>query len=363
MEAHPQGSEALDRARQLAPEAVQTRIARGYYYYRGYRWDQAALHFAAAEHLQPSNAEIPLLLGFALRGQGRWEEALAKFRRAAELDPLNAEALAQLGFTLGFLGQIEQARPPLERAASVDPLDSGVLTSRFRHYLLLEGDTARARTVLEEALSKQVLAEELSRQFEFELAWFKRDYPRVVPLEPRTGRGSQGRLRFAGGDPWLRWALARERTGLSPLATTYLDSLEARVELAFASFRTRIERLAASDSTLEGGAEPSNAVYSRWHADLAVIRALQGRAEDAIREGKQAVDECDIAFWQPGFVEELAAIYVRLGRRNQAVEQLEYLLTNPSYVTVASLRIDPTWDSLRDHPRFQLLLETYERED
>jgi hypothetical protein len=141
------------------------------------------------------------------------------------------------------------------------------------------------------------------------------------------------------------------------LAPTYLDSLEARVEAEFASLRARIERVAELDSTFERGAEPSNAVYSRWHADLAVIRALQGRAEDAIREAKRAVEACDIAFWQPGFVEELAAIYARLGRQDEAIEQLEYLLTVPSYLTVASLRIDPTWDPLRDHPRFQALLE------
>jgi hypothetical protein len=100
--------------------------------------------------------------------------------------------------------------------------------------------------------------------------------------------------------------------------------------------------------------------YSRWHADLAVIRALQGRAEDAIREGKRAVDEAGHAYVVPGFVEELAAVYVRLGRQDVALDQLEYLLTVPSYLTVASLRIDPTWDPLRDHKRFQKLLEDYQ---
>jgi TolB-like protein/Flp pilus assembly protein TadD len=361
LEARPRAKEALDRARQLAPDAVQTRIAQGYYYYRGYRdWEQAVVHFNAAERLQPSNAEIPLLLGVMLRGQGSWGEAVHNFRRAAELDPLNVDALGALGVSLGMMGQIEQARAHLERAATVDPLDR-TLTSRFRHYLHLEGDTAAARAVLEEVLSKQVLSEERSRLLEFELAWFNRDYPRVVELEPRTGRGDQGRLRFAGGDPWLRWALARERTGLLPLAPTYLDSLEARVETEFASLRARAEQLAASDSSMESGIEQNLGWgYSRWHADLAVIRALQGRAEDAIREGKRAVDEAGHAYVVPGFVEELAAVYVRLGRRDEAIDQLEYLLTVPSYLTVASLRIDPTWDPVRDHTRFQALLEDYQ---
>ena len=71
----------------------------------------------------------------------------------------------------------------------------------------------------------------------------------------------------------------------------------------------------------------------------------------------RAVDDARYdAIGGPAFVEELAAVYALLGRQDEAIEQLEYLLTVPSYVTVASLRIDPTWDSLRDHPRFQALL-------
>ncbi len=183
----------------------------------------------------------------------------------------------------------------------------------------------------------------------------------MVALEPRTGRGSQGRLRFAGGDPWLRWAVARERAGLPPLAPTFLDSLEAKAETEIASLRAQAEQFAASDSSLDSGIEQNlGPAYNRWHADLAVIRALQGRSDDAIREGKRAVDDCDIAIFCPGFVEELAAVYVRLGRQDEAIDQLEYLLTVPSYLTVACLRLDPTWDSLRDNPRFQALLGTHE---
>ncbi len=33
----------------------------------------------------------------------------------------------------------------------------------------------------------------------------------------------------------------------------------------------------------------------------------------------------------------------------------------PSELTPTGLRLDPTWDSLRDHPRFQALLEKYEK--
>jgi hypothetical protein len=53
----------------------------------------------------------------------------------------------------------------------------------------------------------------------------------------------------------------------------------------------------------------------------------------------------------------LARIEALVGEKEAAINHLEYLLSVPSGVSVPSLRVESTWDSLRDHPRFQLLLE------
>ena len=55
----------------------------------------------------------------------------------------------------------------------------------------------------------------------------------------------------------------------------------------------------------------------------------------------------------------LAAIYTEVGEYEKATERLEYLLTIPGDLSVNLLRIDPVWDPLRDHPRFQRLLDEY----
>jgi len=87
-----------------------------------------------------------------------------------------------------------------------------------------------------------------------------------------------------------------------------------------------------------------------------------GRKEEAIREGKLAVElypTLKDAYIGPYFPEWLAQIYVMVGQYDAAMDQLEYLLSISCNVSVALLRIDPRWDPLRSHPRFQKILEKY----
>ncbi len=60
-------------------------------------------------------------------------------------------------------------------------------------------------------------------------------------------------------------------------------------------------------------------------------------------------------------VEDLARIYAMVGEYDAAIDQLERLLALPSITAVPMLRIDPVWEPLREHPRFQALLAKYEK--
>jgi hypothetical protein len=53
----------------------------------------------------------------------------------------------------------------------------------------------------------------------------------------------------------------------------------------------------------------------------------------------------------------LARIYTVTGEYDKAIEQLEALLKIPYYLSPGWLRIDPTFDPLRNNPRFKRLLD------
>ena len=131
--------------------------------------------------------------------------------------------------------------------------------------------------------------------------------------------------------------------GNQELARTYYDSA-----------RTAVEALIQD--------EPDD---SRYRSALGIAYAGLGRADDAVREGELAVQILPVSkeAWRGAVhVEDLARIYTMVGRYDQAIGRLEYLLSIPYNLSPPMLVIDPTWDSLRDHPRFRRLVEDVDRE-
>lgn len=55
----------------------------------------------------------------------------------------------------------------------------------------------------------------------------------------------------------------------------------------------------------------------------------------------------------------LARVLAHFGEADRAVDLLEELLPAPSWLSVPVLKVDPIWDPLRDHPRFQALLQEH----
>jgi tetratricopeptide (TPR) repeat protein len=100
----------------------------------------------------------------------------------------------------------------------------------------------------------------------------------------------------------------------------------------------------------------------RLHAWLAETYAKLERKEDAIREAERTVELGSAPNPYgvgPGALEILTRVYAWVGEPDQALDRIEFLLSNTSGLTVAILRKHPGWDPLREHPRFQQILEKY----
>jgi Flp pilus assembly protein TadD len=105
---------------------------------------------------------------------------------------------------------------------------------------------------------------------------------------------------------------------------------------------------------------------SRYRGYLGGAYAYLGRKDDAVREGNQAVNLSPIskdAMAGPVYVVNLADILIIVGEYDKAIERLEYLMSIPAGqdLSLNWLQFSPAYDSLRDNPRFQRLIEKYSK--
>jgi hypothetical protein len=92
---------------------------------------------------------------------------------------------------------------------------------------------------------------------------------------------------------------------------------------------------------------------------LGLIDAALGRKEDALREGRRAVELHPVekdALRGPVMIEHLAMIAAWVGDNDLACEQLAVAVRPPSDVSYGELKLLPYWDPLRGDPRFEQIV-------
>ncbi len=92
-----------------------------------------------------------------------------------------------------------------------------------------------------------------------------------------------------------------------------------------------------------------------------MVDAGLDRKEDALREGRRAIELLPItkdALNGTELKRNLAIIYAWIGEKELALKELADALQLPGvFLTYGELRLHPYWDSLRDDPRFDELVE------
>jgi hypothetical protein len=92
---------------------------------------------------------------------------------------------------------------------------------------------------------------------------------------------------------------------------------------------------------------------------LGLIDAALGRKEEALREGRRAVELLPVekdALRGSAMIKYLAMIAAWAGDKDLSCQQLGIIVRPPSPVTYGQLKLLPFWDPLRGDPRFEKIV-------
>jgi len=337
---------AAERAQQLAPNLPETYLALGHVAYSEREFDRALGQFEKADRMRPSG-ETAKAIGFTLRRLGRWQDALNYAEKARRLTPRSYFIYSDLlGGTRQGLRLYDQAQQDADQAIGLSPGTADGHVTKLQ-VLLAKGDLNAAQEAMLE-MSRRI---DMARAAEYALpqgmvVWCASSHLRLLPETFTMAfnvfeAGSLDRYRsiqpaMVATTHFAR-ALLFEATGERASATCRYDSA-----------RIHFERLIRSN--------PQSAYVPVYQSDLGLTYAGLDHYEEAVRLGEEAVRMMPIsrdAVVGPALIGNLAEIYVKCGKHEEAIDQLETWLSVPSAVSVPLLRLDPVWDPLRTNPRFR----------
>jgi serine/threonine-protein kinase len=328
---------AIQSLTRLLPNSGEAHLALAKHLYWGYHdYDRARNELSLAQKSLPNEPWAFVPAGYIDRRQGRWDESTKNLERAIELDPQNPAVLDQLAGNYRYLRRYADEKRVYNRAIAITPKDGALRASRAA----------------------------------IELNWHADPLPLISTIEAHIAEDSSEAKHLAWA--WIRGALckrdydgARRAMDALPIDGCYDDSIpfpRSWCEGVVAQFRG--DKAAAHAAFTSMRAEASKIVakqpnYAEALCVLGMADAALGNKEDAIREGRLAVELLPVtkdAIIGPLLLKYLALIYAWTGKKDLAFEQLTIAAKLPCTLSYGELRLHPNWDPLRGDPRFEKIV-------
>ena len=276
----------------------------------------------------PNDPRIISATGYIQTRQGRWEESIRSLERAIELDPRNVRTLYQTGLTYECVRRYAEQKSKLDRALTIAPNDVMVKAWHASVDLNWKADTGPLHQLIDEiratnpgAMPKIAIQRLLCALAERDVAAAKDIFiasPDETPLDHDC-------MIFTR--PFVEGVIARTAND------------EQKAQLAFTAARAEQEKKVQ--------AQPD---YGPAWCVLGVIDAALGRKDEALREGRRAVELLSVEkdpVNGPIMIEHLAIIAAWVGEKDLACEQLANAVNCPysGYdLSYGKLKLMPFWD-------------------
>jgi TolB-like protein/class 3 adenylate cyclase/Tfp pilus assembly protein PilF len=332
---------AIEAASRLRPNAGETHLARARNIYQGYRdYNGALAELELARQTLPNDSRVFELTGYIQRRQpGRYEEATRTLERAIELDPRNVIVLSQIAaFNYRRLRRYADAKSAWDRLLAITPDDVTAKAERAMVDLDWKGDTRPLHQMIDSIRATNPAAVQKIAE-----SWI------ICALAERDAAVANNALIASGENPI---ALSSENVFFS---RPFVEGVIARMTKDNAKARSAFTAARAEQEKIVQ-AQPN---YGPALCILGLIDGGLGRKEEALREGRRAVELLPVEKDAPegvDMVKYLAMIAAWIGDKDLACEQLAMAIRGPSSLSYGQLKLMPLWDPLRGDPRFEQIV-------
>ena len=328
--------EAIKTASRLRPDSGEAHLAEAENLYRGHLNYKAALaELEIAGQKLSNNARVFEMKGYIQRRQGRWEESTRNLERALDLDPRNFFALRQIAISYGHLRRYTEAASALDRAIAVEP---NVINQLARAFVELDSkaDTRNLHQLIDSIRSKNPSALPSIADTWLLCALMERD---TVTAEKALNALGETRL----SDDVVEFS----RSFVEGLIARMTKD-EEKAHAAFTAARAEQEKIV--------DAQPN---YGPALCVLGLIDAALGRKDEALQEGRRAVELVPIeedAITGETMNQYLAMIAAWAGEKELACKRLAAAMRRPNSLSYGQLKLLPFWDPLRGDPCFEQIV-------
>jgi TolB-like protein/Flp pilus assembly protein TadD len=335
---------ALQAATRLRPDAGERHLARANYLYCCVRdYSGALAELEVARRSLPNDPRIFELIGYILRRRGQQEEGLRNLERSVELDPRNLFSLQQIALSYQCLRRYPEEAAVLDRALTIVPNDVATRTTRALVDFHWKAETRPLHETID-----SILATNPGAISDAADNWF------LCALAERDPTAAGRALVALGDNAW--WGddivILSRSFGEGLLARMMKD--ETRAHTAFTKARVEQEKIVQ--------AQPG---YGPSICELGLIDAALGRREEALREGRRAIELLPVeedSLAGSHMLVYFAMIAAWAGEKDTALHFLAANGQSPGGYTVATygaLKLLPFWDPLRADPRFERIVASH----
>jgi TolB-like protein/Tfp pilus assembly protein PilF/predicted Ser/Thr protein kinase len=328
---------AIQAALRLCPDAGEAHLARAEHLYQGYLdYDRALAELEVARQTLPNDPRVFELKGYIQRRQARWEESTRNLERAVDLDPRNIDTLQQIALSYEVLRRYDQEKVVLDRVLAIEPNDVDTKVARAFLQLDWKADTRPLHQVIDDIRAKgpgaiQSIAD----------SWL------ACALAERDAAAAKDALLALGETPLSDNVVQFSHPFVEALIARMTNDQD-KARAAFAAARAEQEKIVQ--------AQPN---YGPPLCVLGLTDAALGRKEEALREGRQAVELLPVekeAITGPKMIQYFAMIAAWVGDKDFACEQLAVAIRRPGIISYGQLKLLPFWDPLRGDPRFEKIV-------